>query len=1037
MTNLKKTLAVVLAFAMILSMGAVSTFAAYSDVEAGTKVSEAVGILSNLGILTGFEDGTFKPEETVTRAQMAAIICRTLGYEDQAQSSMGTTVFNDVAADHWASGYVNVAQAQQIINGYGDGNYGPEDLVTYEQAVKMIVSALGYDLAANAKGGYPTGYLAIASAEGITKNANGRVGDAAARGTIAVLVYNSLEVRLMDQTSWSTGADGDKYGKTYDTILSKYLEVRKWEGIVTATPLSGVAGGTYDPDVTPKMNITGSYKYYNDKGEDSTYYGSTGAVDCSLVDVNAFLGKAVIAYVGFEKDVTTGNKMVYAIVEDSDNEIISLSGTQLIDNADDPVKFTAPGYIYYREVGSNKILDVELDSSVNVYVNYGYRSTLKGATTTANIANIVDAFGGKIELISNDNDTLIDTILVTAYQDETVIEEITVEEGLYMIEAYTGSFDEIDTTDEDEKTVIYKDGALVEADALAAGDTISSLEVADGLVVLFVSSATVTGAVESYSDDDVTIAGETYELSKTLYHDHDQNNQTPMVPNIAALVDEEGVFFLNVDGQIAWNDTDTAAAGNYGIVVAVDENDSISGGYVVQLVLANGTVAEYALNSTAKIKNRVYTDTNDADKDVYEYLKTKLQQRGQTTTYEATVAKLKANANDLLYKVTIKNDKISKLIPMDVPSSLSATSASTKYDEYAMAIGDLSFDESTVVFGINEAYDIQNQNTVIDADKIKVGTPADFFADDEDGYVVVGFDLNTKSICGAVIGYDLAISVPQDGAVVVVSDVTRRTYNDETAVAITGVQAGKEVSYIIYNEDDSYDWGQDPDDIEVGDVLLVAAANADGVVEDYQLLYDEDTALTANAVQGDTADRIYNGVGNLTSFANNQLKLDAAVSNAGGAKYAIGAGIPTRDTANYTLVDFTESTKHPEIDRKSAGSALFSTKGGEYAVKVFVRINDDKLVDVVVYRSNAAGTQQLPTPVIEVNGDQVTMSATDGATIYYTTDGSEPTDQANVYSGAITAQAGTTVFKAFAKKANYADSSVASLTVTVAAQQNN
>ena len=155
MTNLKKTLAVVLAFAMVLSMG-FSAFA-FSDVADGTKVAEAVGILSNLKILTGFEDGTFKPDETVTRAQMAAIICRTLGYEDQAQSSMGTTVFNDVAADHWASGYINVAQAQQIINGYGDGNYGPEDLVTYEQAVKMIVSALGYDLAAQAKGGYPTG----------------------------------------------------------------------------------------------------------------------------------------------------------------------------------------------------------------------------------------------------------------------------------------------------------------------------------------------------------------------------------------------------------------------------------------------------------------------------------------------------------------------------------------------------------------------------------------------------------------------------------------------------------------------------------------------------------------------------------------------------------------------------------------------------------------------------------------------------------------------------------------------------------------
>ena len=126
MMNLKKTLAVVLAFAMIFSMG-VSTFAAYSDVEEGTTVGEAVGILSNLGIFTGFEDGTFKPNDTVTRAQMAAIICRTLGYEDQAAASTGTTNFYDVAASHWASGYINVAESLQIVNGYGNGAFGPED----------------------------------------------------------------------------------------------------------------------------------------------------------------------------------------------------------------------------------------------------------------------------------------------------------------------------------------------------------------------------------------------------------------------------------------------------------------------------------------------------------------------------------------------------------------------------------------------------------------------------------------------------------------------------------------------------------------------------------------------------------------------------------------------------------------------------------------------------------------------------------------------------------------------------------------------
>ena len=1025
MKNLKKTLAVVLAFAMILSMG-LTSMAAYSDVEAGTKVSEAVGILSNLNILTGFEDGTFKPEETVTRAQMAAIICRTLGYEDQAASSKGTTVFNDVAADHWASGYINVAQAQQIINGYGDGNYGPEDKVTYEQAVKMIVSALGYDLAAQAKGGYPTGYLAIASAEGITKNANGRVGDAAARGTIAVLVYNSLEVRLMDQTSWSTGSDGDKYGKTYDTILSKYLEVRKWEGVVTATPLSGIAGGTYDPEATPKMNITGSYKYYNDKGEDSTYYGSTGAVDCSLVDANSFLGKAVIAYVGFEKDATTGNKMVYAIVEDSDNETTTISGTQLIKNTDDAVKFTTPGVIYYREVGASKILDLELDkkAGVDVYVNSKLNTLYSGTATTSDIAGLVGLVGGKVEFVSNDNDNLIDTILITAYDDEAVIEEVEVEDGLYMFETYTGNLDDIDADDEDELVIVYKDGALADVTALAANDTVSSVEVADGLIVLYVSSATITGAVESYSADDMDIAGQTYELSKAALG---------AGKTYAGLADEEGIFFLNVDGQVAWSETDSVATGNYGLVVAVDQSTGISGGYVVQMVLADGTVAEYELNTSAKIKG--VTDkgtgadaynTGDADKDVYTYLASKLTQRAATATYEATAANLSANADALLYKVTVKNGKVSRFTDLD-GSATAATSNTKEYDSYSMSIGDVSMEENTVVFAIDEAIGA----TVVDIDKIKVGKPADFFADGEDGYVVKGMDISTKSISRVVLGFDLAISVPQDAAAVIVSDYAKRTYNDETAMQITGIQGGKEVTYIIYNEDDTYDWSQDPMTIGIGDVILVSAANAEGVVEDFQLLYDRSAdALASQATAGDSADDIYNAKAGLVKFENNLMYLNAAVTNVApgpvtNTKYAANTGIPTRDTASYTLVDYTESAKNPEVVRKSAGTSLFSKgkNNSEFNVEVFVRFYDDKLAEVVVYRTKAA--TQAPAPTITVVGDQVTMTAAAGATIYYTTDGSTPDNTDTAYTGVITAPAATaTTYKAIAVISGYADSAV-------------
>lgn len=447
MTNLKKTIAVVLAFAMIFSMGMISTFA-YSDVEASTTVGEAVGILSNLGILTGFEDGTFKPDETVTRAQMAAIVCRTLGYESQAKSSAGTTIFNDVPGDHWAAGYINVAQSLNIINGYGDGNFGPEDKVTYEQAVKMIVCALNYDLVAQAKGGYPTGYLSVASSEGITKSANGKVGDAAKRSTVAVLVYNSLEVRILDQNTWTTDGS-DEYAKSDDTILSKYLDVNKWEGVVSDVPFTDYAKNDYKKNTTPKMSLDSNafYKVYQDgkevKKDDKTYQN----VDCSLVDVENLLGKKVIAYIGDSEDDETDNYMVYAYQrKEHGNTVTAISGTQLVDSDDKEYNLTEQ--ISYRKTGSTKVYDLDLADEVTVYTNYEKSTVKKGSYSTATLDAALEN-GGSIELISNDNDDDIDVIIINAYDSEGVIESVSNDEGTLAFTLYKGDLDDIDTEDDD------------------------------------------------------------------------------------------------------------------------------------------------------------------------------------------------------------------------------------------------------------------------------------------------------------------------------------------------------------------------------------------------------------------------------------------------------------------------------------------------------------------------------------------------------------------------------------------------------------
>ncbi len=971
MTNLKKTLAVVLAFAMILSMG-FSAFA-YTDVAEGTKVAEAVGVLSNLGIFTGFEDGTFKPDDTVTRAQMAAIICRTLGYEDQAQSSAGSTIFNDVPASHWASGYVNVAQSLQIINGYGDGNFGPEDQVTYEQAVKMIVVALGYELDAQAKGGWSTGYLAVASREGITKSANGTVGAPAARGTIAVLVYNSLEVRLMDQDTWTTNGNEDEFKKLNETILSKYLGVQKWEGVVAATPYSQYVGG-YNPDDTPVVSLapgcfyeewrSGSLtKIYleDSEGNRDGLYG----IDCSLVDVNPYAGKKVIAYIGEEADEETGHRMVYAITEKSGaNKVTTIGLNQLVDSGK---YWDEPGSIAYKNVGSRTATDLDLDNSVSLVVNFAMVEEDmidEGIDTTEELVDEIGTLNGTVSFISNDNDSKIDVIIVTAYTGEAVVEEVTTEDGVIAFDMYTNHgeelvVEEIDTEDEDALIIVYKDGALATVEDIAANDTISAVAVdEDGtFMLLYVSSKTITGNVEGYDLEYVTVAGEDYKLSNLNYSATDDVDG------------KEGIFFLNVAGQIAHDEAE-AAKGNYGIVIAAGEGSGVKGGYEVEVVLADGTAAVYSLASKACVEN---ADGDVLDENGEEAVGSTAIAAAKTaaTVYDYLTSKfngednaraIKADIDDLMFQVKIKNGAISKLTVLGSDGG----DDGEEYDEENLTYGSVIFAESTVVFAVDPATDSAD----IEADDVKVGKVADFFVDGEGvEFDIIAYDVDDRDeTAGAIIGFGLDTTVPEDGDVMIITSAKNISYKDDTAVRITGLQGGKEVTYTLYDEDDAFE----ATEFANGDIILVGNANAEGVISAYKSLFKYDTngttieeirdesddtlALNVTLTEANEAKEIRYYAGMVAEGAN--AATDSTFTIVGGGEHIMKAA------ANYTLVDFTDGYSNIEVSKKSKGKSIFGT-ASKYDSAVFVRYYDDKIVEVVVYRWNEGSA-------LSVDADAVT-----------------------------------------------------------------
>lgn len=200
MKTFKKLIAAALALSMILSSAAVLAVAEFSDIEAGSVVEEAVSNLVEKGIISGYPDGTFKPDGVITRAEFAAVITRFKGIAASEDVVTGFTDLDQEAASAWARPYVKAAVDAGIINGYPDGTFGAGESVTYEQAIKMLVCALDYQALAEeelAKLGdgasWSAGYIAVAENKGITANATSAdVTAPATRGIVAILTGNAL-----------------------------------------------------------------------------------------------------------------------------------------------------------------------------------------------------------------------------------------------------------------------------------------------------------------------------------------------------------------------------------------------------------------------------------------------------------------------------------------------------------------------------------------------------------------------------------------------------------------------------------------------------------------------------------------------------------------------------------------------------------------------------------------------------------------------------------------------------------------------------
>ena len=145
---MKKFLSLVLAMIMTMSLVTISAGATeYKDLTDKSEIQyeEAVAVLNRIGVITGYDDGTFRPETELTRGAAAKIIVSLMIGPDSANALPNTSSpYSDVPASHTFAGVISYCKTAGYISGYSDGTFKPAGTLTGYAFAKMLLGALGY-----------------------------------------------------------------------------------------------------------------------------------------------------------------------------------------------------------------------------------------------------------------------------------------------------------------------------------------------------------------------------------------------------------------------------------------------------------------------------------------------------------------------------------------------------------------------------------------------------------------------------------------------------------------------------------------------------------------------------------------------------------------------------------------------------------------------------------------------------------------------------------------------------------------------------
>lgn len=894
--NLKKVISSVAALTMVAS--SVAAFAVdFPDVESTASYAQAVQELSALDVISGYDDGTFGPDKLVTRAEITKMIVDALAERSSAEASTESTKFADVSADHWAKGYINQGVANGFIAGMSDTEFDPDANVTYVQAQKMLVSAIGYETYAQAQGGWPTGYKTYAASLDITKGISGITDSTElTRAQVAQMIDNAMDAPLCVIASWKTEWNGTKTpnletrdgkeGRAYETLFTEKHDAYKVYGRVTET--SKTNPGLDTDKVSFRVEKADNFDDEEVKSDDvrteDMYIGDSKADNYLRTYSQALIQKN-------DDDEFT----ILSIAAAAASKSVTVASEDFDEN-----KSTTSSLYFYPAGTTKGSIKYELAADVDIYEN-GVKSdmslsqllTFLDENDTASVTLQKETETGSTSTSSKYN-----VIMVSSYATAIVDEVVDKTNDISInFDDQSSRIKSKMTIHKDDDTYSYSfklDGKEIEPTELQEGDVLNiAYDVNDFAKSNFYDVIVTRNVVEGVKCTSINDSKGEYTIGGTKYKAAEGMSIKPETST-------EYTLYLDHFGRIAKVDENSVSK-NYGVLKNIYKK--ASGEYMAQIITKNGTEEEYKVDD----KN-MDTSSSDADKNYTKYLKTNGEYTGsntKTAVYPQQVVEYSVSSSS--NKITIK-----KALSAQTNTSAGAVTKA-EYKASSNKIGSVKIADSAVILDLSEVND-KDTYTVISASSLTDGNQYTAYGYDKSSsdstYRFVIITSGTTSVFDS--NTELAVF---NGSEVVDDDGDKTAYN----LIVNG-----EEKQLVLDDDVVISGVDDEDSFKEGDVL-VYATNSEGKISKVVSVFANADTLNStsfdkfrNKVFDNPASILANPTPSFDKFLsdddNDVNVIFGAVVNKSGNNVTICDKITKTADGKYT-VDYDEGT---EVNYKDA-----------------------------------------------------------------------------------------------------------------------